>query len=156
MKAAREHSLAEEGWPGAMLLLPVALASLPLIGSRLHAFAREVAGERGEAKEVHDLRLAVQEACTNVIKHGRRSAAERRFVIRFEFAEDVLSVLVTDQGAPFEPPVISEPPGSREDPAEGGYGLFLMRALVDEMFYEVRARGNTLVLRKRLPPEEQA
>jgi anti-sigma regulatory factor (Ser/Thr protein kinase) len=52
--------------------------------------------------------------------------------------------------------VVSEPPGSREDPAEGGYGLFLIQALVDEIYYEARAKGNTLVLRKRLPPEEQA
>jgi anti-sigma regulatory factor (Ser/Thr protein kinase) len=83
------------------------------------------------------------------------SPEERRLAIRFEFAEDVLSVLITDQGAPFAPPVVSEPPGSREDPAEGGYGLYLIRVLVDEMFYQTRARGNTLVLRKRLPPEEQ-
>jgi serine/threonine-protein kinase RsbW len=155
MKAARDHSCEAEGAPGSLLLLPVALSSLPLIGSRLRAYACEAAGERGEAKEVHDLRLAVQEACTNVIKHGQMSPEERRLVIRFEFAEDVLSVLITDQGAPFEPPEVSEPPGTREDPAEGGYGLFLIRALVDEMFYEIRPRGNTLVLRKRLQPEEQ-
>jgi anti-sigma regulatory factor (Ser/Thr protein kinase) len=137
-----------------VLLLPVALTSLPFIGSRLHTYACDVAGQRGETKQVHDLRLAVQEACANLIKHGQMAPEERRLVVRFEFAEDVLSVLITDQGAPFEPPVVTELPGTREEPAEGGYGLFLIQALVDEMFYQRHARGNTLVLRKRLPSKE--
>jgi serine/threonine-protein kinase RsbW len=156
MSAARDHAREGKREPDPWLLLPVALSSLPLIGSRLYDYACEVAGERGRGKDVRNLRLAVQEACTNVIKHGRISPDERRLVLRFEFADDVLSVLITDQGAPFEPPLVFEPPGTREDPAEGGYGLFLMRALVDEMYYETRTKGNTLVLRKRLQLEEQA
>ncbi len=155
MNTARDPAFEQDEQPGDLLLLPIALSALPLIGSRLHAYASQVAGARGEAKEVHDLRLAVQEACANIIKHGQMAPQERRLVVRFEFADDVLSVLITDQGVPFDPPVVLEPPGTAEEPAEGGYGLFLIRALVDEVFYRADTKGNTLVLRKRLLPEER-
>lgn len=138
--------------PGDTLLVPADLDSLPFVGARLHAFARDMAGETGDAKEVHDLRLAVQEACANIIKHGALAASDRRLLVRFDFTGGLLSVLVTSRGEPFDPRQEASLPSQEFDFAEGGYGLFLIQALVDRVDYLVTEGGNTLVLAKRLPP----
>lgn len=139
-----------------MLLLPAVLSSLPVIGRRLLDFARDAAGERGAGQEIHALRLAVQEACTNVIKHGRMSDAERRLAIRFEMEGDQLNILISDQGEPFDPGAVDPTLSWDDEPAEGGYGLFLIRSLVDVMDYQSAGGTNTLTLSKFLPPEGPA
>jgi serine/threonine-protein kinase RsbW len=151
MRAARVFSDESPQPPGVTLWVPVALSSLPVIGARLHAFALAGAGPIGDAKEVHDLRLAVQEACTNVIKHSRNMGDRRRMAVRFELWDDYLTVYITDQGDPFDPRRTVVLPGRPEDLSEGGYGLFLIQALVDELRYEATECGNTVVLSKRLP-----
>jgi serine/threonine-protein kinase RsbW len=138
----------------AMHLLPAELSSLPIIGERLHAFATDAAGPVGEAKEVHDLRLAVQEACTNLINHGWIASDKRRLAVRFELMGNLLSVYITDQGEAFDPRGEDVTPAG-VSPAEGGYGLALIRSLVDELHYEATESGNTLVLGKRLPPGDE-
>jgi serine/threonine-protein kinase RsbW len=155
MRPARLPAPASPEPRRAMLLLPVELSSLPIIGARLRAFAEEAAGPIGEAKELHELRLAVQEYATNVIKHGRIEEANRRLVVRFELFQDLLTVFITDQGEAFDPRREATLPGGEEDPAEGGYGLFLIQALVDEIRYETTESGNTLILRKQLPARDE-
>ncbi len=154
MKAARAPDPAGGQPARAMLLLPAVLSSLPVIGSRLLDFARDAAGERGAGKEVHALRLAVQEACTNVIKHGRMSDADRRLAIRFELEGDQLNILISDSGEPFDPGAVDPTLSLDDEPAEGGYGLFLIRSLVDVINYQSAGGTNTLTLGKVLPPEE--
>lgn len=156
MSAAVPQPLENEEPRRAMLLLPATLPSLPIIGERLHAFAREICDGLGDAREVHDLRLAVQEACTNLIKHGRLADGDRRLALRFEMNNHALSVLITCRGEAFDPRRETALPGSADEPAEGGYGLFLIRALVDGMSYEAADGGNTLVLVKRLPTGDEA
>jgi len=100
---------------------------------------------------VDNVELAVSEACTNAIRHSRAGNAEARMIVRFELYEDRLVVEVKDQGAGFDLEKVP-PPAFKEHP-DGGYGLFLMRTIMDEVSYSRGNEYNTLTMKKFLPKE---
>src|SRR6266581_2845082 len=79
-----------------------------------------IAGVRPVSDEtLHDLKLALTEACTNSVK------------IVYELEPDRLVVEVGDAGAGFE---LAEPQdGGDGDLEEGGLGIAIIRALADEV-----------------------
>ncbi len=87
-----------------------------------------------------DLRLAVTEACGNAVRHAYDDgggSVEVAFVVN----EDRLEMIVRDSGAGLELPVIESlldaEPKPFADPADGGMGIAIIRAIVDEL--EVRS-----------------
>lgn len=149
MKHQHPASVARE------LRLRASLPSLRQLGLELHEFAQLTFGAlRGDDKAVHDLRLATQEAATNLIEHGAVQGGELQ--VRFERRADELVVQLICRGPVFDP---SAEPARLPDPeelAEGGYGLFLIRALSDAVHYSVGAEENTLTLIKCVPREQEA
>ncbi|CAA9300253.1 MAG: hypothetical protein AVDCRST_MAG40-307 [uncultured Gemmatimonadaceae bacterium] len=100
------------------------------------------------------VRLAAEEACTNVIRHGYPGGAPGRVAVGI--ARDASRVVVTieDGGAPFDPADAPPPPtdASAEERPLGGLGWHLIRQVMDEVHHAHDAeRGNTLTLVKRIP-----
>ena len=105
-----------------------------------------VAKEMGFGEEVEQhLELAVIEAGANAIKHGNRGDPEKVTQFRFRIAEDRLTVFVKDCGSGFDLEGIGDPlsPGSLMKPC--GRGIFLMRALMDEVEYNMDESCGTQV-----------
>jgi serine/threonine-protein kinase RsbW len=95
---------------------------------------------------VDHLELAVSEACTNAIRHTKDPDAEATVGIRFEVHENQLVVEVKDQGQGFDLEKIPLPDFDKHP--EGGYGLFIMRTVMDEVFYTKADEYNTLTMKK--------
>ncbi len=91
-----------------------------------------------EEAAVADIRLAAGEALSNAAEHG---LDERRggFSIRCEFDAGVLTVEIQDSGRGFHPAVDDCMP---PDPRGRGFGIFLMRRLMDSVTF---ARNGTCV-----------
>lgn len=98
----------------------------------------------------YGVQLAVQETCANIVDHAYRETAGGR--IRLEFALHAeprrLEIDIYDAGRPFDPSRTREP--DLEHAQERGYGLFLMRKLMDGVTYERQANGNHWRLVKNL------
>jgi serine/threonine-protein kinase RsbW len=126
------------GWPTIKLRIPakaeyVGLGRLALAGlARLGPFSDE---------ELADLQLAVTEACTNSVKHAYRDSVGI-VEIRYELHGDRVVVEVTDDGEGFVPPeeAVFE---SLDDPAEGGLGIAIIRAVSDELEIGPRDGGGS-------------
>lgn len=106
-----------------------------------------------DPQTVYDLKLAVDEACTNVITHGYAGLNPGSIVLALEFAPQQVVVTLTDFGHPFEP---YEPPApdlaaGLEDQPTGGLGLFFIYQTMDEIGYRTAEDGNHLTFVKRLP-----
>ena len=130
------------------LSLPANLAHLTTIREFVVQSGREL---DLEDEALFELQLAVDEACTNVIKHaygGRGGMIE----VTVEPDEDGVRVVIRDWGKPFElqkipVPDVTLPLEQRE---LGGLGLFLMHRLVDDIRFEFDTeKGNTLTMVKR-------
>ena len=118
----------------------ITLGRLALTGlARLRPFPDETLG---------DLKLALTEACTNCVRHAypeRPGSVE----ITYELQRDRLAVEVVDDGRGFE----QANGGVGDDSGEGGLGIAIIRALVDE--FELGPRegrpGSRLRFVKLLP-----
>jgi serine/threonine-protein kinase RsbW len=99
-----------------------------------------------------ELLLAVDEAVSNVIMHGG-GHADGRIEVRVAGSPDAISVRIRDEARLFDPTAARETdlgvsPLEREE--AGGFGLALIRRLVDELHYRVTEDGgNELLLVKR-------
>lgn len=116
-------------------------------------FIDEACAARGIDEEInYDLRLAVDEACTNIITHGYAGMNPGSIILDLEFEQRQVIVRLTDFGHPFEP---YEPPAPDmhavlEDRPTSGFGLFIIYGTMDQVDYQTREEGNTLILTKRL------
>lgn len=102
-----------------------------------------IAGVRPLSDEtLHDLKLALTEACTNSVKHAYGDNGGSVDIV-YELLSDRLAVEVGDAGAGFAPD--GAPPGaSAEDElAEGGLGIEIIRALTDEVEIAEREGGGS-------------
>lgn len=80
--------------------------------------------------QIEDLRLAVGEACTNAVRHGRCKDELQHIAIRCLVLHDGLSVEIRNDIAECDKPQVpTEPDLTRE----GGLGLFMIRKLMDEV-----------------------
>lgn len=101
--------------------------------------ARLVASRVGELadfeqQDVYDLKLAITEAATNVIRH----AAVDSFEIEYRASPGAVEITVKDTGEGFETEDFTGDPG-----AQGGFGLAVIRSLVDEVALESTAGDGT-------------
>ncbi|WP_370324075.1 ATP-binding protein [Euzebya sp.] len=91
--------------------------------------------------DVHDLTLALSEACNNVVTHAKD---DDTFTVRFQLRDLTASVHVVNERTPY----LSDAFAGTEpvDPlSESGRGVAIMRALVDEARFTPSPDGGTLV-----------
>ncbi|NIM63585.1 MAG: hypothetical protein GTO30_18655 [Acidobacteria bacterium] len=94
-----------------------------------------------------DLEIALREALANAVIHGNEEDESKSVFVRCYGGDDQTLILVRDEGAGFEPAEIPDPRGSDRVELDHGRGLFLMRALMDEV--EFRRDGREVLLFKR-------
>ncbi len=100
----------------------------------------------------YDLKLAVDEACTNIITHGYAGMNPGSIILSLEMAPNKVVVTITDFGHPFESSEASAPDleAGLEDLPLGGLGLFFIYQTMDEINYETTEDGNHLTFIKQL------
>jgi len=100
----------------------------------------------------YDLKLAVDEACTNIITHGYAGMNPGSIILSLEMDSNKAVVTITDFGHPFEPSEASAPnvEAGLEDLPMGGFGLFFIYQTMDEINYETTEDGNRLIFIKQL------
>jgi serine/threonine-protein kinase RsbW len=116
-------------------------------------FVEEVSRDLGlDDRLTHDLLIAVDEACINVMRHaydGRGGDVE----VTIELADDGVRAVIRDWGVAFDPLSVPEPDVSAPlfERTPGGLGLFLMRNVMDRVEFQFDGdRGNTLTMFRRL------
>ena len=102
---------------------------------------------------LHDVALAVTEACANVIEHS--SDVDDEYEVIVSVHEQVCEIRVVDTGRGFDHESLSA--AMSETTAERGRGISLMKALVDNVSFDSRPQAGTVVhLVKRLELNEQS
>lgn len=104
-----------------------------------------------DTADAYDLQLAVDEAVTNIIRHGYQGR-QGEIEIEIEREKNLLVARLRDDAPPFDPTTV--PPPDLEKPLEeqplGGRGIHLMLQVMDEAIHQVTASGgNELILIKR-------
>jgi serine/threonine-protein kinase RsbW len=107
-------------------------------------FVRQAAESCGfEPDDVYRVQMAVDEAFSNIIEHAYSGEPLEEVECECKVSPVKLTVILSDHGKPFDP---NQVPGPRlndslDDREKGGLGLFFMRKLMDEIYYEVVPEG---------------
>jgi serine/threonine-protein kinase RsbW len=96
-------------------------------------------------EEVSDIRLAAGEALSNAVEHGCKTAA-RRILVDCRFDDHELAIEIRDRGSGFPEP--SDRSSVEPDDRGRGFGIFLMRRLMDEVSFARNGRVVRLVRRR--------
>jgi len=94
---------------------------------------------------IEDLKTAVAEACLNAIEHGNKMDTSTRVGITLTVEESKLQVSVKDEGKGMK----EVPTPSIESKVEGeekprGWGIFLIKNLVNEVTFEQDPKGGNV------------
>lgn len=85
-------------------------------------------------EDIYDLKLAVTEAATNVIRH----AAVDNYEVEYRVLPRAVEITVTDVGGGFNAADLARTPDG-----QGGFGLAVIRDLVDELALDTAEGGGT-------------
>jgi serine/threonine-protein kinase RsbW len=93
-------------------------------------------------KDIFAIKLALEEAVVNAIKHGNQMDRSKKIRIAYRVDPDRCDILIADEGPGFDPADVPDPrdPENVERPC--GRGLMLMRHYMTEVRYG--ARGNAV------------
>ncbi|MGH7255193.1 MAG: ATP-binding protein [Nitrospirales bacterium] len=128
----------------ASLTMPGRVDAVPPIR---HWLEGVLAGWSVSAQAISDLSVAVTEICTNVARYGYGDSGKEEIALRVTKAGTTVTVMIEDAADSSLPPRLPSLPD--EPMAEGGYGQFLIQALVDEVSHRrLRPRGNRITLVK--------
>jgi serine/threonine-protein kinase RsbW len=106
-------------------------------------------------KELDDILLAVDEACTNIIKYAYQVGPINYFKVRIAFDREVVQVDLLDQGTKFNPlemplPDMEAITGDGKE-RDLSLGIYFMRKAMDDIRYRYSPNeGNHLTLIKRI------
>ena len=80
-----------------------------------------------------ELQLVINELFCNIVKHGYRNLPKEEVTINSQVVEDGIYFTLSDRGHSFNPSDIKLP--DLDNAQEGGFGLFIVRQLVDQLSY---------------------
>jgi len=132
------------------LEIPADAAALFLVRGLVERFTARLGFAR---EEIDRMVLAVDEACTNIIRHAYHQEPGKRIMLTMEADEIRLELRIRDFGAPVPEDVHCLNCRDLNDVRPGGLGLHFIRSAMDEVCFEKPAEGgNVLRLIKRRRP----
>lgn len=104
------------------------------------------------ASTVFAIELCLEEALSNVVRHGYRGEPDHPISVEFSARPGELAFVIEDQAPPFDPLTgdlnrEAPLPASIEEFPLGGRGIRLMRRFAGSLAYEPLPSGNRLTVR---------
>jgi len=102
---------------------------------------------------IENIMLAVDEACTNIIRHAYSSTPDGEIKIKLNYNLEKFTILIIDYGNSFDPEIVPDPDLRKyyDEGKAGGLGMYLMKTLMDEVKYiSVPGKYNQVFLSKNI------
>jgi serine/threonine-protein kinase RsbW len=103
-------------------------------------------------RDVFGVRLALEEALVNAIKHGNRENPRKHVRVRCEVDEHHVLIEIEDEGRGFLPENVPDPTTAENLERPNGRGIMLMRNFMNRIEYN--ATGNRVLLEKFRGPDD--
>lgn len=116
-------------------------------------FFAQAAQDAGfDSKGIYAIKLAVDEACSNIIEHGYGEDEGGKICCGYKVLRDGLKITIQDWSKPFKPEDVPDPNFDVNlcDLKPRGAGLYFMKNLMDEVIFDFESGdGNILIMIKR-------
>ena len=123
------------------------ISSDPVEARQVHEEIEQALKARSYSEhDIFGIRLAVEEAIINAIKHGNQMDRSKKIKIAFHVHADHFEVVVADEGCGFDPEDVPDPTAPENLERCCGRGLMLMRHYMSEVSYS--HCGNSVRMKK--------
>ena len=124
-------------------LLKMCVPGKPEYVRTVRMTAASIASDAGfDIEAIEDIKVAVSEACNNTIVHARESNIIDYYV-EFMREDEKLTITVKDSGQGYDTDAYVEP--AVDELQSGGLGLFIIKALMDEIDIESKPGVGTSI-----------
>ena len=128
----------------------ITIPSNPKYLSVVRSMTLKVGQINGMKEEVlEDIKLAVDEACANVIKHAYKGNTSGKIVIQYKTTPENYQVVITDNGIRAQNALLKG--RDLDDLRPGGLGIHFIKRVFDVFeLDEKKKKGNRLIMIKHL------
>jgi serine/threonine-protein kinase RsbW len=95
------------------------------------------------------IKLSLEEALTNAIKHGNRNDPTKHVTLRYYVGPDRTAIMVADEGPGFAPECVPDPTADENLERPSGRGIMLMQSYMTRVAFN--ACGNVVWMLKVCP-----
>lgn len=103
---------------------------------------------------VFAVRLALEEALSNAIRHGNANDCTKQVTIDYAVTDDEVRISVADEGPGFDPASLPDPRAEENLERPHGRGVMLMQAYMTEVFYNKKGNCVTMIRTRDGSPSE--
>jgi len=99
-----------------------------------------------DSNMIFAVRLAIDEALTNAVRHGNREDPTKQVIIEYDVSPQRVKIVVEDEGTGFDPTGIADPTAQENLDRPHGRGIMLMKAYMTDVSFN--DRGNRVTMLK--------
>jgi serine/threonine-protein kinase RsbW len=133
--------------PGPQYSTDVMITSDPAEARRIQdEIERQLKDTKFSEKEIFSIKLALEEALVNAIKHGNQFDRNKKVRVAYTVLPERFDIQIQDEGPGFDPNEVPDPTAIENLERPCGRGLMLMRYYMNEVSFGVS--GNTVCMTK--------
>jgi serine/threonine-protein kinase RsbW len=108
----------------------------------------EVARQGFDSHSTYGIRLALEEALINAIKHGNRMDASKRVRVQAKISQRQVEIVVEDEGPGFDRRRVPDPTLAENLEKSNGRGILLIEMYMDKVSWSRGGRRLKMIRRK--------
>ena len=117
------------------------------------AIIQDVEAKGYDEEAVFALRLSLEEALTNAIRHGNQGARHKSVHVSYQVTSEFVEIEIADEGEGFTPGDVPDPTAADKLDIPSGRGILLMRAYMDVVQYNTKGNCIHLIKYNRQQPK---
>lgn len=127
------------------LTLPSTLEAVELIEAKAQEYAEKAGFDEDTTSQIA---MVSREAAVNAVLHGNKKDSAKQVRASFTLNAEALSIQVADEGPGFDASTLPDPLSPEGLLKPSGRGIFLMRAIMDEVHFRQLSPGAEITLVK--------
>jgi serine/threonine-protein kinase RsbW len=127
------------------------LSSVDPVEAKAEQLAREAGFDEDTSSQIA---MVAREATINAILHGNKRDPAKQVYASFELNDEALSIRIADEGAGLDPDTVPDPCAPENILRGSGRGIFLMRAIMDEVHFHQLNPGTEIQMIKHRVKKE--
>jgi serine/threonine-protein kinase RsbW len=127
------------------LTLPSTLSTVEVVEAKATEYAQKAGFDEDTGSQIA---MVSREAAVNAVLHGNKKDPAKQVRATFDLTSEDLTIKVADEGEGFDPSTIPDPLSPEWLLKPSGRGVFLMRAIMDEVNFRQLSPGAEITLVK--------
>jgi serine/threonine-protein kinase RsbW len=121
------------------------LSSVDRVEAKVEDLAREAGFDEDTSSQIA---MVAREAVINAILHGNKKDPAKQVQVSYELNDEALRITIADEGPGLDPDTVPDPLAPENILRSSGRGIFLMRAIMDEVHFHMLNPGTEIEMIK--------